>query len=431
MRIMSSLIIGSLSLLMVGIGFSSCAEDDVTTSEENTSENTENLPSITGYPIVGTKQTLSYNNNIEISKPSVGEDFYGQNSNYPGKQPSYIDNGDGTITDQVTGLMWSQTTDLNGDGRIDNDDRMTLAEARNGASSFALAGYTDWRLPTIKEAYSLILFKGEDPSNYTGTSTNDLVAFIDTDYFHFNWGDVDNGSRIIDAQYLTTTEYIDYTMHGDETVFGVNFADGRIKGYPISIQGSEREYYVAYVRGNTSYGENNFVDNGNGTISDEATGLMWMQDDNGDEGLSWKEALEYAENKDFAGYTDWRLPDAKELQSIVDYTRSPETTNSAAIDALFNCSEIANENGETDFAYYWTSTTHATMATSSNSGSSAVYISFGRAMGYMNGSWLDVHGAGCQRSDPKMGNPDDYPEGHGPQGDARRIYNKVRLVRTK
>jgi uncharacterized protein (TIGR03437 family) len=52
-------------------------------------------------------------------------------------------------------------------------------------------------------------------------------------------------------------------------------------------------------------------------------------------------------------------------------------------------------------------------------------------MGYMDGAWQDVHGAGAQRSDPKNGNPADYPTGHGPQGDAIRIYNFVRLVRAQ
>jgi hypothetical protein len=42
---------------------------------------------------------------------------------------------------------------------------------------------------------------------------------------------------------------------------------------------------------------------------------------------------------------------------------------------------------------------------------------------------MDVHGAGAQRSDPKSGDPDAYPTGHGPQGDAIRIYNYVRCVR--
>lgn len=41
----------------------------------------------------------------------------------------------------------------------------------------------------------------------------------------------------------------------------------------------------------------------------------------------------------------------------------------------------------------------------------------------------DVHGAGAQRSDPKAGDPNDYPYGHGPQGDVIRIYNYVRVVR--
>jgi len=50
-------------------------------------------------------------------------------------------------------------------------------------------------------------------------------------------------------------------------------------------------------------------------------------------------------------------------------------------------------------------------------------------MGYMNGAWTDVHGAGAQRSDPKVGDPADYPTGFGPQGDSIRIFNQVRCVR--
>jgi len=183
-----------------------------------------------------------------------------------------------------------------------------------------------------------------------------------------------------------------------------------------------------YVRGNETYGINDLVDNGDGTITDNATGLMWMQNDNG-EGLNWEEALNYAENLDYAGYSDWRLPNIKELQSIVDYAHSPETSGSAAIDPLFNISEISNEAGETDYPYFWSSTTHATWV-EGQEGAGAAYISFGRAMGYMN-SWVDVHGAGAQRSDPKTGDPADYPNGHGPQGDAIRINNYVRLVRDR
>jgi hypothetical protein len=190
--------------------------------------------------------------------------------------------------------------------------------------------------------------------------------------------------------------------------------------------GGEKTFYVLYVRGNTNYGINAFTDNGDSTITDNATGLMWMKNDS-ETTMNWEEALNYAENLEYADYTDWRLPDVKELQSIVDYSRSPGTTGSAAIDRLFNCTQMTNEAGQLDYGCYWTSTTHANW--SQFSGGYASYISFGRAMGYM-GSWRDVHGAGAQRSDPKIGDPSEYPTGHGPQGDAIRINNFVRCVRT-
>ncbi len=382
----------------------------------------DNLPDISSYPIVGTNQTIFYNNQNEIPAPVSGAAFYGQNANHTGNSFNYFNNGDGTITDMVTGLMWQKSPDTNGDGKILAEDKLTYDEAIAGASSFNLGGFTDWRLPSIKELYSLILFSGVDPSGYDGSSTSGLVPFINTDYFDFAYGDTDAGERIIDAQYATTSMYVD-----GELLFGVNFADGRIKGYGLQMPfgPGDKTFFVIYVRGNTNYGINQFQDHNNGTITDNATGLMWMQDDSG-EGMNWEEALNYAESFEFSGYSDWRLPDVKELQSIVDYTRSPGTTNSAAIDPLFNCTEITNEAGETDYASYWSSTTHSNW--SDVAGGFASYVCFGRAMGYME-YWQDVHGAGAQRSDPKAGNASEYPTGHGPQGDAIRINNYVRLVR--
>ena len=51
--------------------------------------------------------------------------------------------------------------------------------------------------------------------------------------------------------------------------------------------------------------------------------------------MNWEQALAYANNMKLAGFDDWRLPNAKELQYIVDYSRSPDTTHSAAIDPIF------------------------------------------------------------------------------------------------
>jgi len=389
------------------------------------------------YRIVDTGQSKFYNNQDEIGAPTEGTAFYGQDASINGHQAEYTDNSDGTVTDNVTGLMWQQSTDLNGDGIANVADKMSQAEAAVGADTFSLGGYSDWRLPTIKEAYSLFMFSGEDPSGYNGTDTETLIPFVDTAFFDVAYGDTDAGERIIDGQYASTTLYVSTTMGGDATMFGVNFVDGRIKGYPTGPmpgQSEDKQFYVLYVRGNEAYGINDFVDNSNSTVSDLATGLMWMQDDS-QVGMDWEATLAYAQTKNaenYLGHNDWRVPNAKELHSILDYSRSPATTNSAAIDSIFDCTAITDEGGEPDYPFYWSSSTHANM----NNGAWGAYVCFGEALGFMaepfppfDVSLLDVHGAGAQRSDPKTGSADDYPEGHGPQGDVVRIDNFVRLVR--
>ena len=390
------------------------------------------------YKIVDTAQSKYFDNSNEITEPTQSDAYYGQDAQIDGYQPSYTDNGDGTVTDNVTGLMWVKTCDLNDDGAIDIDDKMSYEEALSSASDVTTGGYNDWRIPTIKEQYSLIIFSGIDPSGYDG-DVDGLIPFIDTDFFGFGYGDEDAGERIIDAQMVTSTIYVATTMEDAETMFGVNFADGRIKGYgtgPMPGQSEDKQFYVYYVRGNANYGTNDFQDNADETISDNASGLIWSQNDSGD-GMNWEDALAWVQQKNtesYLGYSDWRLPNVKELHSIVDYTRCPDTTDSAAIDAVFNCTEFTNAGGEADYPFYWSSTTHENW--SDTNGGFASYVSFGRALGWMenppnsgNYTLMDVHGAGAQRSDPKDGDPEDYPNGNGPQGDVVRIFNHVRLVR--
>ena len=389
------------------------------------------------FPIVDTGQTKCYDAAAETTAPSVGSAFYGQDAQFAGTQPSYTKSTDGlTVNDRVTGLTWQQSPDTNRDGTINATDKLTWtqAQARPAVLNAArFGGYSDWRLPTIKELYSLMNFMGTDVG--PGSTASTLTPFIDRTYFSFGYGDTTAGERLLDAQYASSTLYVSKTMLGDTTLFGVNFADGRIKGYGLTVSGgSEKTFYVQCVRG-AGYGVNDFLDNGNATLTDRATGLMWTKGDSAT-GMNWQEALTWVQTRNAAnhlGHSDWRLPNAKELQSIVDYTRSPDTTSSAAIDPLFTCTGITNEAGKADYPGYWTGTTHLS---STGIQASAIYIAFGRAMGYMTlpadpsiGAWLDVHGAGAQRSDPKVGNPSDYPKGNGPQGDAIRIYNYVRLVR--
>jgi len=262
------------------------------------------------YTIVGTGQTISYDTAVAITMPTPGQAFYGQNSNHPGNMRSYTNNGNGTVTDNITGLMWQQTEDRNGDGTINFYHKLTYYEAMDSAATISTGGYHDWRLPTIKELYSIAMFFGAEP----GPTQPIPIKYIDTTYFSIGYGDVNSLShgslgteRIIDGQIVSSTLYISTTFGQLETVFGFNFIDGRIKGYPTTYTvpecGTAKHYYVLYVRGNTAYGTNQFVNNGNGTITDNATGLMWMQNDNGT-GVLWKDALSYAENLTFAGYSD-------------------------------------------------------------------------------------------------------------------------------
>ena len=110
-----------------------------------------------------------------------------------------------------------------------------------------------------------------------------------------------------------------------------------------------------------------------------------------------------------------RLPDAKELQSIVDYEK---TTIPAINEAYFTCTD--------EDSWFWTGTTQGDFKYT------ACYIAFGYAYSRDNSSateYYDWHGAGAQRSDPKNGDPENYLLESDNADDLLRIKNYVRLVR--
>ncbi|WP_028866071.1 DUF1566 domain-containing protein [Psychromonas aquimarina] len=360
------------------------------------------------YPIVDSNVSGFYSNDSQIKAPQQGAPFYGQDAHYQINKPSYTNNQNGTVSDNITGLMWQQKM----------GEKLTYQQALKQAQSLKLGGFSDWRVPSIKELYSLMQFSGRVKGQKA------VTLFIDTKYFQQPLG----SPRQIDAQTWSATQYVGRTMRNDQTVFGVNFVDGRIKGYPKYHPRSRQanKMYFRFVRGNKNYGKNRFINNGDGTITDAASGLMWQRADSA-KAMNWQDALDYAENLRLAGYSDWRLPSAKELHSIVDYSRSPQTTNSAALNPLFSITAIKDPQGRKQYPYFWSSTTHLD---GRNPYSSAVYFAFGEAQGRMHNRLMDVHGAGAQRSDPKSGNKKDYPQYFGPQGDIRYVFNYVRSVRT-
>lgn len=411
---------------------------------------------------VETAQQSCFSNSEIIECPTSGV-YLGQDAQYEGNSQNYTVHGNGTVTDNVTGLMWMQSPDTNGDKKISKDDKLSSSDAVAYCDALELAGYSDWQLPNIKQGYSLINFQGSDPDPMAKDASG-LTPFVDVTAFNFAYGNPSERERIIDSQYASTSKY--ENDEGEKMLFGVNLADGRIKGYGEDFFGSPKTYFVQCIRGNTDFGTPEYVDNGDKTITDKQSNLMWTKDDSGADfsmgidyknsldwiksndsdtsplatgaskngAMDWIEALAYVQKmneQNYLGYNDWRLPNVKELHTITDYRYSPVKTGTPTIDPVFNMTTIRNENGEDDWAIYWSNTTHQQKIDGKISGRFASYVAFGRSMGYSKelSKWVDVHGAGAQRSDPKVWDGTNYSDGHGPQADAVRIYNYVRLVR--
>lgn len=390
------------------------------------------FPLLCAFNLVDTGQDVAYGSDGIALDTMPGDVFFGQDADYRGTPFSFVTSEDGVVVlDQNTGISWQ---------RVPSEIKSSWGDAKQHCVDLELAGRDDWRLPSLKELISIEDFKEGWP-------------YIDTDVFSL--GNQPIGKQL---QYWSSNLYRVGTTHGGaETAFGLNYGTGHIKGYPTG-DGDSGARPGAEPGGNDSrtgltappegeeqrgsrppppppsdgqaggppvgnpafklvrcvygapYGENRFVDNGDGTVSDFGVGLMWKKDDSG-EGLDWEHALAYADDLEFASYDDWRLPNVKELQSIVDYS------------GVYPAIDKTHFNITDEDSYFWSSTS----AYFSKNGTDeqrkyywAWYVAFGYAVG-PDGE--DSHGAGAVRYDSKI-------EG-GPVGeDAERVYNFARAVRS-
>ena len=119
------------------------------------------------------------------------------------------------------------------------------------------------------------------------------------------------------------------------------------------------------------------TDNGNGTVTDSGTRLMWQQGESSE--MTWEAALTYCEGLVLptSGYTDWRLPNHKELLSLVDDTRNNPSINTTKFPAATT-------------SFYWSSTTVA------GGTSAAWYVGFGSGYSYYYGK-ASTYYARCVR----------------------------------
>jgi formylglycine-generating enzyme required for sulfatase activity len=219
----------------------------------------------------------------------------GEDSDSTINPPSYTDNGDGTITDNITGLMWQKT-----DG-----GEMTFENAATYCNDLVLSGYSDWRLPTGIELFSLNNYDNQNPALNTLCFTKTL------------------------AGYWWTCE----VQSGDASKVWVVNAGGGIGAHPKSetvSAGGIKKFHARAVRNllSAEFTAAHFSDNDNETIADNYTGLIWQKIQPAST-MTWEEALAYADGMTLAGKSDWRLPNIRELQSLNDVQLSRPSFNKA------------------------------------------------------------------------------------------------------
>jgi hypothetical protein len=180
-----------------------------------------------------------------------------------------------------------------------------------------------------------------------------------------------------------------------------------VDGYTIDCEGTGQD---GEYRSGVDLPAPRFTSNGDGTVTDNLTGLMWQQDtdciaasypdfDNddiaGDGRVTWQHALDFVagiNNETYsncgAGYTDWKLPNIRELQSLVHYGfHGPALSDTIGTGHWSDGDPFFNDAAAT----FWSSTTH--------NGTSSAAWRLGMGGGNVQGGQKSgVHKVWCVRS---------------------------------
>lgn len=294
--------------------------------------------------------------------------------------PRFIDNGTGTVTDSLTGLIWSKTANApgtcpNAGGAMDWQQALAYLACLNANSYLT---FNDWRLPNLNEMESLSNAGAADPAawlNGSGftqtqsglywTSTNDEIDNKLPDVSMVNAWDVHLGTGDLLVSSAKTAQRAVWPVRGASAAPAQLWQTGQGKCYdtagvrtnPCSPSGQD---------GGTGAGAlwpvPRFQANATATVVvDKLTGLVWTAESNtpgsvacsnSGHPMSWQEALDHVKclnQNSFLGISTWRLPNRKELRSLADYSLG----NPALLDGNPFTAEAAKGNT------FWSSTTNA------------------------------------------------------------------------
>lgn len=216
------------------------------------------------------------------------------------------------LKDNVTGLMWDDNHSI----------QKNWADAITYCEAYDYGGYSDWRLPTMHELYSLV------DVNTSMPSTTPLLT------------------NIVSGIYWTVSR----TPYFNASVYSNNRTIVVFNGGYVDNDTKTDSNYVRCVRGTMS-DEVFSRDESKAIVIDHRRGLMW-QDDSGvnTPDMNWSEAIDYCETLSLGSYSDWTLPNVYELTSIINPENNGLSTDfddpNGLVDAFVNDRNY----------HYWTST---------------------------------------------------------------------------
>lgn len=234
--------------------------------------------------------------------------------------PRFIDKGDGTVIDRLTGLMWTKDANLIGDKSY--LESLNYISAMNNGE-YPNYGYTDWRMPNIVEIDSLI---NSGQSNTATWLNSQGFINVPEDFFWDNlyWSSTSGGAytKVI---WLCNGNSIGTLMQYSGLLWPVRSAQsGTIQLPKTGKTWSQNEGDEGYWQMGVDWPVPRFLDHGDGSVTDGLTDLMWTKDANLKGSVTtWQEALDFIESLNeskYLGYNDWRLPDRIELKSLVDHS---------------------------------------------------------------------------------------------------------------
>lgn len=245
----------------------------------------------------------------------------------------FTDNRDGTVTDNLTGLLWLKSANCFGEQTWADALSMVgeLGDGDCGLTDGSAGG--DWRLPNLKELESLHSHAGPDGS-FPGTHPTGIPFLgLGDDYW--------SSTSYLLSQDKAWTNRREERKTRDNLVWAVRDRrdlPGRVPSpvlrtgqiYCWATSGAFIDCAGTGHDGDYQSGASvspRFMDNLDGTVTDNLTDLIWLKNANCFGGTGWARALEYANKledgscglSDGSAPGEWRLPNIKELQTLIDF----------------------------------------------------------------------------------------------------------------